>query len=86
MYNRKYKSPMKEIPQNEELQPYIKTGKSLQHYFIGSATVVDYTSDLEQTCSSKFKSISDPCTIQAPLKNPLGVFRKTPSTRCRSEI
>ena len=48
MHNKKRKPPMKEIPQNEVLQPYIKTGKALQHYFIGSATTVDYTSDLEQ--------------------------------------
>ena len=48
MHNKKRKPPMKEIPQNEVMQPYIKIGKVLQHYFIGSTIVVDYTSDLEQ--------------------------------------
>ena len=47
MYNKKIKSPMRKIPQYEVLQPYIKTRKPLQHYFIGSAIAVDYTSDIE---------------------------------------
>ena len=67
MHNRKYMSPMNKIPQYEVMQLFIKTGKPIQHYFIGSAIAVDYTSDLEQICASKVISISDPCTIQAPL-------------------
>ena len=86
MHNRKYKPPMNKMPQYEVLQPYIKFGKPLQGYFIGSKIVVYYKSDLELICASKSGSISDPCTIQAPLQNPLRVFNKTPSTRCRSEI
>ena len=48
MHNRKYKSPMKENPQNEVLQPYIKTGKSLTTLFYWAATIEDYTLDLEK--------------------------------------
>ena len=77
---------MKENPQNEVLQPQIKTEKALQHYFIGSAIAIDYTSYLEQVCGQKFGSIEDPCTIQAPLMKPLWVFSKTPCKSCRYEI
>ena len=41
---------MTEIPQNEVLQPYIKTSNALKGYFVGSVIVVDYTSYLEQVC------------------------------------
>ena len=51
IHNKKIKPPIKEIPQNEVLQPYIKTGKYLQHYFIGSTTATYYTSDLELLCA-----------------------------------
>ena len=64
----------------------IKIANALQCYFIGSATAIDYTSDLEKICGQKVRSILDLYTIQAPLLNPLGVFSKTPTTRCRSEI
>ena len=80
MHNKKYKPPMDKIPQYEVLQLYRKARKPLERYFIANATEFDYTSDIGLICASKYRSISDPCTIQAPLKNPLGVFSKTPST------
>ena len=46
MHDKKTKSPMKKIPQYEVMQPYIKAGKPLQRYFIGSSTKIDFTSDL----------------------------------------
>ena len=86
MHNKKSKSPMRKIPQYEVLQPYIKTRKPLQNYFIGSVITIDHTSYLEKISAQNDRSIPDPCTIQAPLMNPLGVFNKTPCTKCRSEI
>ena len=86
MHNKKYRPPMNKIPQYEVLQLYRKFGKPLQCYFISSAIVNDYTSDLGLIFASKDRSISDMCTIKPPLKNPLRVFNKTPSTSCRSEI
>ena len=47
MHNKKYKSPMKENPQNEVLQPCIKIGKILTALFYWSAKNIDYTLDLE---------------------------------------
>ena len=39
---------MKENPQNEVLQPYIKIRKSLTALFYWYETNIDYTSDLEK--------------------------------------
>ena len=86
MYNNKVQASNEKIPQYEVLQSCRKNGRPLQHYFINSATKKYYTSDLGVTCASKDRSISDLSTIQAPLKNPLVVFSKTPSTSCRYEV
>ena len=86
MHNKKYKPPTNKIPQYDVVQLYRKAGKPLQRYFIGSATSNDYTSNLRLICASKDRSISDMCTVHPPLKNPLRVFRETPSTSCKSEI
>ena len=77
IYNIKQKTFMEENPQNEVLQPCIKTEKSLTVLFSLVATAVDYTSDLEQICIQKFRSILDLYTRQALLQIPFGVFGKT---------
>ena len=51
MHNMKYKSPIRENPQKEVLQPYIRLEIALQCYFIGMETAVDYTLDLEKICA-----------------------------------
>ena len=86
IHNKKVQACNGQNPQDEVLQLYIKARRPLQHYFINSTTTYDYTSDKGLTCASKDRSISDLSTIQAPLKKPLWVFSKTPSTSCRSEI
>lgn len=58
------------------LQSCRKYGRPLQRYFISSTIENDYTSDLELIFSSKVRSISDPCTIQAPLYTPQGFSAK----------
>ena len=42
MHNRKKKPLMNKMPQYEVLQPYIKSGKLLQCYFIGFVVELDY--------------------------------------------
>ena len=67
MYNIKQKSPIEENPQNEVLQPYIKTGKRLTALFYWPAIAVDYTLYIEKISAWKVRSITHPYTIQAPL-------------------
>ena len=86
IHNKKVQASNGNTPQDEVLQLYIKYGRSLQCYFISSATENDYTSDLGLISASKDRSIIDMSTIEAPLKNPLRVFSKTPYTSCRSEF
>ena len=86
IHKKKLQASNGQNPQDEVLQLYIKAGRPLQRYFIRSSTKNDYTSDLGLICASKHRYISDLSTIKPPLKNPLRVFNKTPSTSCRSEI
>ena len=48
MHNWKYKSPMRENPQKEVLQPCIQTEKGLKTLFYQVATTIDYILDLEK--------------------------------------
>ena len=50
MYNKKHKTFIEEIPQNEVLQPCIKTERVEQHYFIGC-----------NYCRLHFRSRADLC-------------------------
>ena len=54
--------------------------------FYGAAAVVCYTSDLEQICVQKIRSISYFYTRKALLQDPLGVLIKSCNTKNRSEF
>ena len=64
----------------------MEAGIPWKRYFITSTIEIGCTSDLEQVCGENIRSIADPCTIQALLSIPLGVFSNTPCTKCRSEF
>ena len=78
VHNKKVQASNGQNHQDEVLQLYIKVGRHLKCYLISSTTKKYYTLDLGLINASKDRSILDLSTIQAPLKNPLRVFSKTP--------